>query len=99
MPSLGADMESGVLVEWLKKPGDALHRGDVIAVVETDKGAIEIEVFEDGILDRIIATEGQAMAVGELMAVINGGTEPISPRAKPAAAPSAPIPEIGRAHV
>jgi pyruvate dehydrogenase E2 component (dihydrolipoamide acetyltransferase) len=43
MPSLGADMEAGTLVEWLKKPGDAVKRGDVVAVVETQKGAIEIE--------------------------------------------------------
>ena len=43
MPSLGADMEGGTLVEWLKSPGDTIHRGDIIAVVETVKGAIEIE--------------------------------------------------------
>ena len=46
MPSLGADMEAGTLVEWLKKPGDAVKRGDVVAVVDTQKGAIEIEIFE-----------------------------------------------------
>ena len=45
MPSLGADMDDGKLVEWLKKPGDTLKRGDIMAVVETQKGAIEIEVF------------------------------------------------------
>ena len=43
MPTLGADMEAGTLVEWLKKPGDAVARGDIIAVVDTEKGAIEIE--------------------------------------------------------
>ena len=48
MPSLGADMEAGKLVEWLVKPGDAVQRGDIVAVVETQKGAIEIEIFEDG---------------------------------------------------
>jgi hypothetical protein len=48
MPSLGADMEAGKLVEWLVKPGDTVKRGDVVAVVETQKGAIEIEIFEDG---------------------------------------------------
>ena len=47
MPSLGADMESGTLIEWLVKPGDRVHRGDIVAVVETDKGAIEIEIFGD----------------------------------------------------
>jgi len=43
MPSLGSDMEDGTLIEWEKQPGDTVHRGDVIAVVETQKGAIEIE--------------------------------------------------------
>ena len=44
MPSLGANMEAGTLVEWLIKPGDKVKHGDIIAVVETQKGAIEIEV-------------------------------------------------------
>ena len=51
MPSLGADMDAGTLVEWLKKPGDPVKRGEIIAVVETQKGAIEVECFEDGIVD------------------------------------------------
>jgi len=46
MPALGADMESGTLVEWLVKPGDRVKRGDVVAVVETQKGAIEVEIFD-----------------------------------------------------
>ena len=53
MPSLGADMEAGTLVEWLVKPGDQVKRGDVVAVVETQKGAIEIEVFEAGKIEQI----------------------------------------------
>ncbi len=43
MPSLGADMEAGTLVEWVRHAGDAVKRGDIIAVVDTQKGAIEIE--------------------------------------------------------
>ena len=54
MPSLGADMESGTLIEWLVKPGDRVHRGDIVAVVETDKGAIEIEIFEDAIVAELL---------------------------------------------
>ena len=50
MPSLGADMDEGTLVEWLVAPGDAVHRGDIVAVVDTAKSAIEIEVFEDGVV-------------------------------------------------
>jgi pyruvate dehydrogenase E2 component (dihydrolipoamide acetyltransferase) len=53
MPSLGADMEEGKLVEWLVKPGDRVARGDIVAVVETQKGAIEIEIFEDGRVGRL----------------------------------------------
>lgn len=70
MPSLGADMEDGTLVEWLKHPGDALKRGDIIAVVDTQKGAIEIEVFEDGVLDQIIVNAGEKVPVGTVLAVI-----------------------------
>ena len=51
MPSLGADMEHGILVEWMVKPGDAVKRGDIVAVVETDKGAIDVEIFEDGVIE------------------------------------------------
>ena len=52
MPSLGADMEAGTLVEWLVKPGDRVKRGDIVAVVETQKGAIEIEIFETGKIEQ-----------------------------------------------
>ena len=58
MPSLGADMEAGTLVEWLVKPGDRVKRGDIVAVVETQKGAIEIEIFETGRIDQILVGLG-----------------------------------------
>jgi pyruvate dehydrogenase E2 component (dihydrolipoamide acetyltransferase) len=70
MPALGADMEWGVVTDWLKQPGDVVHRGDIIAVVETQKGAIEIEVFEDGVLEAIKVSEGTRVPVGEVLAVI-----------------------------
>ncbi|MBF9233482.1 dihydrolipoamide acetyltransferase family protein [Microvirga alba] len=70
MPSLGADMEAGTLVEWLAKPGAPLKRGDLIAVVETQKGAIEIEVFQEGILDRLLVDTGTTVPVGTPLAVI-----------------------------
>jgi pyruvate dehydrogenase E2 component (dihydrolipoamide acetyltransferase) len=76
MPSLGADMEAGTLVEWLKKPGDAVKRGDVVAVVETQKGAIEIEIFEAGVLERILVQPGEQVPVGTPLATLrtNGAT-------------------------
>ena len=64
MPSLGADMEKGTVVEWLKKPGDRIARGDVVAVVETQKGAFEIEVFEEGVLAEILVAVGVEAPVG-----------------------------------
>jgi len=78
MPSLGADMDTGTLVEWYKKPGDLLKRGDVIALVETQKGAIEIEVFNDGRLGDIMVNPGQKVPVGAVLATI---TEPGDARA------------------
>ena len=64
MPSLGADMEAGTVVEWLVKPGDRVQRGDIVAVVETQKGAIEIEIFETGEVEKILAPLNTKVPVG-----------------------------------
>ena len=71
MPSLGADMEAGTLVEWRKKPGDTVKRGDIIAEVETQKGLIEIEVFDEGVIGELLIKEGAKIPVGTVMALIN----------------------------
>lgn len=70
MPSLGADMEAGKLVEWLVAPGAMLNRGDVVAVVETQKGAIEVETFEAGVFERPLVQVGTDVPVGTPIAVI-----------------------------
>lgn len=75
MPSLGADMEAGTLVEWMRRPGDRVHRGDAIAAVETQKGAIEIEVYETGVLDRILVQVGERVPVGTVLAIIRAEGE------------------------
>lgn len=96
MPSLGADMADGTLVQWLKGPGEPIKRGDIIAVVDTEKGAIEIEVFEDGVLDKIVVGTGEKVPVGTVLALIRGtGPEPHpsgppGPMATPPPAPRAP---------
>lgn len=77
MPSMGADMESGTLVEWKLKPGDPVKRGDIIAVIETAKGIVDIEVFETGILDQIFYTTGQEVPVGQVLATIRTEEEPM----------------------
>jgi pyruvate dehydrogenase E2 component (dihydrolipoamide acetyltransferase) len=95
MPSLGADMEDARLVEWLSKPGDKLRRGDIIAVVETQKGAIEIEVFEDGVLEEHVVAPGAVLPVGAVMARFRGAGETSAPRAAApitSPAPAAPKP-------
>ena len=70
MPSLGADMKEATLIEWKVKPGDRVKRGDIIAEVETDKGIIEIEVFEDGVVEQILVQPGTKVAVGTVLAII-----------------------------
>lgn len=70
MPSLGADMESAVLMEWHVKEGDHVKKGDIIAEVETSKGVIEIEVFEEGIIEKLLVTEETECAVGSPLALI-----------------------------
>ena len=75
MPSLGADMEAGTLVEWMIKPGDSVKRGDVVAVVETQKGAIEIEIFETGQVERILVDVGGKVPVGTPLARIHSEQE------------------------
>jgi len=71
MPSLGADMKTGTLVEWHVKPGDRLKRGDIIADVETDKGIMEIEVFEDCVVDELLLKPDTEVPVGTVMAKIH----------------------------
>jgi pyruvate dehydrogenase E2 component (dihydrolipoamide acetyltransferase) len=75
MPSLGSDMEAGILVEKLAAPGETVHRGDVIAAVETQKGVIEIEVFEDGILAEWLVPIGEKVPVGTPLAVVRAAGE------------------------
>jgi len=76
MPSLGADMQSGTLIEWNKKPGDEVKRGDIIAVVGTEKGDIEVEVFDNGVIVDLLVQPGTEVPVGNPIAIIRGAGEP-----------------------
>lgn len=75
MPSLGADMESGILREWKVKEGDRVKKGDVIAEVETAKGVIDAEVFEDGVVEKLLVKPNTELPVGAPMAIIRGENE------------------------
>lgn len=85
MPILGADMQAGTVVRWLKQPGEQIHRGDTIAEVDTEKGVIDVEVFDEGTLESIVVPAGEKVPVGTVIAMIRGcdGTSAItSPTAK-----------------
>ena len=75
MPQMGYDMQQGTVVRWHKQEGDAVARGDVLADIETDKATVEFEAFVSGVLRKIVAQEGIAIPVGDLIAVITGPDE------------------------
>ena len=88
LPALGADMEEGTVVQWNVAPGDAVRRGQVVAVVETDKGAIDVEIFEDGVMRELVVQAGTKVPVGTVLARLEtaGQSAPPSPAPGPAAA-------------
>lgn len=70
MPKIGLDMEEGTITEWLKKVGDEIEEGDILAEIETDKAVTEVEASEKGILIEIVAEEGETVPVTEIIAWI-----------------------------
>ena len=87
MPSLGADMEFGTLVDWRVKPGDRIKRGDVVALVETEKGVIEVEIFENGVIESLVVQPGQKVPVGATLALVRSDGKTAEVQPAPAAAP------------
>jgi pyruvate dehydrogenase E2 component (dihydrolipoamide acetyltransferase) len=102
MPALSPTMEKGNLAKWVKKEGDKVKPGDVIAEIETDKATMEYESIDEGTLAKIVVPEGtQDVAVNQLIAVLAeegedvtaaaaGAAKGVAPAAKPAAAPAKP---------
>lgn len=70
MPSLGADMEAGKLLEWKIKPGDHVKRGDIVAEVATEKADIDVEIFTTGVVQELLVQPGQKVPVGTVLATI-----------------------------
>jgi len=89
MPALGADMDSGTVIEWHIQPGSAVKRGDVVAIVETDKGAIDVEIFEEGVVVELLVAPGTKVAVGTPLALLEVGERANSPL------PLVPLPPAG----
>ncbi|MCH7718927.1 MAG: 2-oxo acid dehydrogenase subunit E2 [Chloroflexi bacterium] len=78
MPQMGADMEEGTVIRWVKQEGDAVERGEIIAEIETDKANVEIEAFDAGVFRKILANEGDTVAVGVVIAVIASPDDDVS---------------------
>ena len=90
MPQMGYDMHEGKVVRWLKKEGEDVARGEVIAEIETDKAIVDFEAYTGGVLGKIVADEGVAIPVGGLIAVITDPGESVPDDVGTAAAPSEP---------
>src|SRR5687767_12224652 len=93
MPKLSEAMESGKIIKWLKKEGDRIAPGDILAEVETDKADVEMEAFGAGVLRKILAQAGSTAPVGSLIGVI---AEPDDDIAAVASAPAAPAPAAAK---
>ncbi len=90
LPSLGADMDEGTLLRWHVVPGQAVNKGDVIAVVDTSKAAVDVEIWVDGTVHRLLTEVGRKIPVGTVMALLLAPGEEAPPAAAPAtAAPAA----------
>ena len=93
MPALSPTMEKGNLAKWLKKEGDAVKAGDIIAEIETDKATMEVEAADEGVLAKIVVPEGTAdVPVNQLIAVLAGEGEDVKAAAAGAKASAAPAP-------
>src|SRR5688500_18653999 len=77
MPQLSDTMTEGTVVKWLKKEGDKIKAGEVVAEVETDKATMEMESFEGGTLAHIAAPEGTKVNVGQTIAYLAGKNEKV----------------------
>ncbi len=67
LPSLGAEMDEGTLLQWKVKPGDVVHKGDVVAVVDTSKSAIDVEIWQEGTVWELALQLNEKVPVGTVM--------------------------------
>jgi len=98
LPSLGADMDEGTLLQWLVQPGDTVHKGQVVAVVDTAKAAIDIEIWQDGTVQALQVQPGEKVPVGTVLATLLAPGEAAGAAPPIQAAQVAPVPpEMARA--
>ncbi len=108
MPKLGFDMKEGQLVRWVKKEGDAIKAGEIVAEIESDKATVEVEAYAEGTILKLLVNEGDNVPIGAPIAVVGKAGEPVdlaalgvavgaaeaAPPAKAAAQPGAPAPSV-----
>lgn len=92
LPSLGSDMDWGTLVQWCVQPGQPVRKGDVVAVVDTSKAAVEVETWADGTVHRLLTAVGQTIPVGTPMALLLAPGETAPADTGDTAAAPAPVP-------
>jgi len=92
LPSLGADMDEGTLLEWKVGVGDTVKKGQVVAIVDTTKAAVDVESWQEGTVYELVAEIGQKMPVGTVMALLRGADEKVGAGETAAAAAPAPTP-------
>lgn len=73
MPRLSDTMQEGTISHWIKKVGDEIKKGDILAEVETDKANMEVESYDSGILEKILVQEGETAPIGQAIAIIGSG--------------------------
>ena len=77
MPKLGFDMREGVLVRWVKNEAEPVNKGDVLAEIETDKATVEVESHATGVVRKLLASPGDVIPVGAVMAIVGAADENI----------------------
>ena len=75
MPRLSDTMEEGTIARWLKKAGDEIKKGDILAEIETDKATMDLESYDAGVLEQILVQEGQTAPIGQAVAIIGSGKD------------------------
>jgi pyruvate dehydrogenase E2 component (dihydrolipoamide acetyltransferase) len=89
MPSLGADMENGTILQWRVRPGDAVARGDIVVEIETEKADMEVESFQAGTVEKILVGEGETVRVGTPLALFAPRAGAAAPTPAASARPTA----------
>lgn len=87
MPRLSDTMSEGSIARWLKKLGDRVEKGDIVAEIETDKATMELEAFDSGTLQQILVPEGKVVPIGEVIAIVGDGAVAAPPAGGDAPAP------------